>query len=202
MEHLSMEIMRTKYARSLCGIVIALSGMAYMWGQDLRTVHFKGSISDYTPSTVSGGPYQLGGRWSVDVQRTGEGAFSADLTMETSDYGISDSTAVDPANPGTRSPHTHHISLTNAVVSYDPSVCPSNSPPTTGSAVVLTGTATISANGGPAPFAANGPSGLQACVMGGTETNFSNLTLVFTGAATGHFGSQPIHGVVSDVSTQ
>ena len=202
MKHLLLGAMKTRYARSLGGIAIALSGAALLWGQDLRTVHFKGYISDYSPSTVSGGPYEMRGPWSVDVQRTGTGTFTADLAMETSDYGISGATAVDPTNPGTRSPHTHHISMTDATVSYDASVCPVNSPPTTGAAVVLTGPVTTTGNGGPAPFEAKGPSTLQVCVTGGTEANFSNVTIVYTGPATGHFGSQPIHGVVSDVSTQ
>ena len=52
--------------------------------------------------------------------------------METSDYGISGATQVDPANPATRNPHTHHISMTNMTISYDTSVCPANTPPTTG----------------------------------------------------------------------
>ena len=108
----------------------------------------------------------------------------------------------DPTSPGTRIPHTHHMSVTNASVSYDTSVCPVNSPPTTGSGVVVNGTVTTTANGGVAPFAANGASAVQICILGGTEVEFSNVTVVFTGAATGHFGPQPIHGVVSLVSTR
>jgi hypothetical protein len=109
---------------------------------------------------------------------------------------------VDPTNPATRSPHTHHISLTNATVSYDTSVCPANSPPTTGGGVVVTSTATTAANGSPAPFEAKGASTLQVCITGGPQVNFSNMTLVYTGPATGHFGPQAIHGVVTLVSTR
>ena len=97
-------------------------------GQDVRGVHFRGIIHDYSPSTVSGGPYEMRGEWSLDVQRSGAADFAADMTMETSDYGTSDATKVDPTNPATRNPHTHHISLTNATVSYDASVCPANNP--------------------------------------------------------------------------
>jgi hypothetical protein len=124
------------------------------------------------------------------------------LAMETSDYGISSATAVDPANPGTRSPHTHHISMTNANVSYDPSVCPVFSPPATGPAIVVTGTVTTTGNGGPAPFEAKGPSTMQVCITGGTQVVFSNMTMVYTGPATSHFGPQPLHGAVSQVSTK
>jgi hypothetical protein len=109
---------------------------------------------------------------------------------------------VDPTNPATRSPHTHHITLTNAAVTYDTSVCPANSPATTGSGVVVTGTATTSGNGGPASFELKGASTLQICITGGTEVEFSNVTLVYTGPATGHFGTQPIHGVITQVSTK
>jgi hypothetical protein len=193
--------MNTRFATCLCGVALALTA-GPVKAQELRQVHFDGQINDYTPSTVSGGPYEIRGKWSLDVDRSGNASFTADLNMQTSDYGISDATKVDPTNPGTRSPHTHHMSVTNASVSYDTSVCPANSPPTTGSGVVVNGTVTTSANGGVAPFAANGASAVQICILGGTEVEFSNVTIVFTGAATGHFGPQPIHGVVSLVSTR
>jgi hypothetical protein len=193
--------MRIRYRRVFFGVALALAaGLAP--AQDLRIVHFKGVVSDYSPSTVSGGPWEIRGAWSLDVQRTGTANFTADLTMETSDYGITDTTQVDPTNPTTRSPHTHHISLTNATVSYDVSVCPANSPATTGSGVVVTSAATTSANGSPAPFESKGSSTLQVCITGGSQVDFSNMTLVYTGPATGHFGPQAIHGVVTQVSTK
>jgi hypothetical protein len=193
--------MKIRYKWFLCGIALTLGG-GLAPAQDLRIVNFKGVVNDYSPSTVSGGPWEIRGTWSLDVERSGTANFSADLTMETSDYGISDTTKVDPTNPATRSPHTHHISLTNATVSYDTSVCPANSPPTTGGGVVVTSTATTAANGSPAPFEAKGASTLQVCITGGPQVNFSNMTLVYTGPATGHFGPQAIHGVVTLVSTR
>jgi len=188
----------------ICGIAIAVAAIALVraQAQDLRPVHFSGVINDYSPSTVPGGPYEIRGDWSLDVQRGGTANFSADLNMETSDYGITGATQVDPANPATRSPHTHHISMTNVTVSYDTSVCPANNPPTTVSGIVVTGTATTTGNGGPATFEAKGASTLQVCIMGGSEVSFSNVTLVYTGPATGHFGTQPIHGVIRNVSTK
>jgi hypothetical protein len=186
------------------GIAIVLSGVALVQAQaqDIRPVNFSGAIHDYSPSTVSGGPYEMRGEWTLDVARGGTANFSADLAMETSDYGVTGATQVDPANPATRSPHTHHISMTNVTVSYDTSVCPANNPPTTVSGLVINGTATTTGNGGPATFEAKGPSTLQVCIMGGSEISFSNVTLVYTGPATGHFGAQPIHGVVRSVSTK
>ena len=193
--------MRIRNRQVFFGIALTLA-IGLVPAQDLRVVHFKGVINDYSPSTVSGGPWEIRGPWSLDVQRSGTANFSADLTMETSDYGITGATQVDPTNPATRSPHTHHISMTNATVSYDTSVCPANSPPTTGSGIVVTSTATTTGNGGPATFESKGTSSIQLCITGGTEVEFSNMTLVYTGPATGHFGPQAIHGVVTTVSTK
>ncbi len=195
---------KLKYAKTICGMGIAVAAIALVraQAQDLRPVHFSGLINDYSPSTVAGGPYEIHGDWSLDVQRGGTANFSADLNMETSDYGVTSATQVDPTNPATRSPHTHHISLSNAALSYNTSACPANSPPTTVSGLVVTGTAPTTANGGPATFESKGASTLQVCLMGGSEVSFSNVTLVYTGPATTHFGAQPIHGVVRTVSTR
>src|SRR5258706_7347191 len=170
-------------------IAIALSGVALVraHAQDLRIVHFSGVIHDYSPSTVSGGPYEMRGEWTLDVARGGTANFSADMAMETSDYGVTGAAQVDPANPGTRSPHTHHISVTNATVSYDTSVCPANSPPTTGTGLVVTGMATTSGNGSPASFESKRSSTLQICIIGASEVSLSNMTLVYSRPATAHF---------------
>ena len=192
----------TLVQKGICGIVIAVAAIALVrvQAQDIRPVRFSGVINDYSPSTVPGGPYEIRGDWAVVLQRNGTASFSADLNMETSDYGITGATQVDPANPATRNPHTHHLSMTDATVSYDTSSCPANNPPTTFSALIVTGTVTTTANGGPAPFEAKGPSTLQVCIMGGSQVVYSNVTLVYTGPATGHFGTQPIHGVVRAAS--
>ena len=194
---------KLRYIAGTCGIALALAAMALVrvQAQDLRPVHFSGVINDYSPSTSPGGPYEIRGDWSLDIVGGGTANFSADLNMETSDYGITGATQVDPANPGTRSPHTHHISMTNAAVSYNTSACPANNPATTVSGVMVTGTAPTTANGGPAPFDPKNASTLQVCIMGGAEVSFSNVTIVYTGPATAHFGTQPIHGVVRNVST-
>jgi hypothetical protein len=193
--------MRIHNRRAIFGAVLTLT-VVLVSGQDTREVHFRGVIHDYSPSTVTGGPYEMRGEWSLDILRTGTADFTADLTMETSDYGISDATAVDPTNPGTRNPHTHHISMTDAAVSYDTSVCPANNPATTAPGVVVTSTAATAGNGSPAPFESKGASTLQVCITGGSTVSFSNLSLVYTGPATSHFGPQAIHGVVTRVSTK
>ena len=64
---------------------------------------------------------------------------------------------------------------------------------------MVTGPATITGNGAPAPFSKDDTvlSSLQVCVNGGTDVPFSNVTLVFGAPASTHFGTQAIHGVVS-----
>lgn len=194
--------MRIDYRRAFFAAALTLT-VGLVSGQDVRGVNFKGVIHDFSPSTVSGGPYEMRGEWSLDAPGTGTANFTADLAMETSDYGISNATQVDPANPATRSPHTHHISMTNAAISYDASVCPANNPATTGpAAVVITGRVTTTGNGSPAPFESKGASTLQVCITGGSTVTFSNLTMTYTGPATSHFGIQAIHGVVTRVSAR
>lgn len=86
--------------------------------------------------------------------------------------------------------------MTDAWVTYDTSVCPVNNPPTTSFGFVVTGPVSITGNGNPAPFEAKGPSTMQVCITGGAEVQFANVSPVLTGPATGHFGTQAIHGVV------
>ena len=164
--------------------------------------HLGGIINDYTAATGVSGPWEMHGTWSLKIDGgSGKADFSAVMTMEHPDSWI----AMNPGtlskpnvnNPATRSPHTHHITMTDATVSYDTSVCPADSPSTTVRLVVI-GQPSITGNGTAAPFEAKGPSMLQVCITGGTEVEFSNVTMAFTSTspATVHFGSQAIHGVV------
>lgn len=167
---------------------------------------FSGIINDYTPASGISGPWEMHGTWSLKLnEESGKADFFAVMTMEHPDSWIA-------ANPGTpttpnidnpvkRNPHTHHIVMTDAMVSYDPTVCPTDSPSTT-VRFLLTGPASVTGNGSPAPFqVAKGLSTLQVCVTGGTDVQYSNVTLSFASLspASGHFGSQAIHGVVRTV---
>jgi hypothetical protein len=169
--------------------------------------HFSGILSDYTPliSTLSPtGPYEMRGHWSLDLKgRSDKADFSAYMTMELSDSGVA-AAGGNLADPKSRGAHTHHIVMTGATVSSDPSetgTCPTFSPANT-ALFVVTGPANfISGNGNAAPFEKLGPTTLQVCISGGTdgasEVQYSNMTLAMSGpAADKHFGSQPIHGVV------
>ena len=159
-------------------------------------VHYAGLINDYTPSAAvtKGGPYEMRGRWSLDVdERHGIARFTAAMNMETSDFGITQGT-VNKDDPTTRGAHTHHIVVTDGIVNSDwMTSCPKFSPAVT-EGFVVTGSATITGNGGPAPF--GNPSPVTICVLGGGDVKFSNVTIAFGVPASGHFGTQAIHGVV------
>jgi hypothetical protein len=164
------------------------------------TVQYTGLLKVYTPSAAvtKGGPYEMRGKWSLVVdERHGTAKFSAAINMETSDYGIAQGT-VNKDDPTTRGAHTHHISMTDGVVSSDwTTACPKFSPAIT-EGFVITGTATITGNGSPAPF--GNPSPLTICVLGGADVKFSNVTIAFGAPASIHFGTQAIHGVVERCS--
>jgi len=165
-------------------------------------VQFSGLINDYSPSTVSGGPWEMHGAWTLFVnERTGTADFSAEMTM--SGYGKTSTGAPDPTRAGAGA-HTHHIRLTNATVVWNTEGCPAYSPATYGGFQVQGTVSLITGNGSNAPFeskTAPPASVLQVCVSGGRgdySIPFSNITMTFqTGSpAINHFGPQPIHGVV------
>ena len=174
-------------------VALATAGMNSL-AQAPTPMHLSGVINDFTPITVGTSPWELRGPWSLELNpESGTANFSATLTMELSDFGQT----VTTVNAVARLQHTHHFTVTNATVIYNPTDCPPApfpTPPYT-ARIEVTGTANVEANGSQAPF---GPSPLQVCIAGGSQVEFSNITLVFggTNGASGHFGSQPIHGVV------
>jgi len=164
--------------------------------------HFGGVINDYTP--ISGGTtaYEVRGPWNLNLKGdSGKADFSAALTMELSVLGQS------PANVSAASltQHTHHITMKDAAVSFETvetTDCPTFHPPTSGSVLVVTGDASITANGNViTPFdPSGGTSPLTVCVSGGPNVPYANVTLQFGKPASMHFGSQAIHGVVRHAS--
>jgi len=182
--------------------VFLLSSAVHVFAQQGRPLHFSGLINDYSPpsASVKGSPWEMHGQWSMDVRpERGTADFSADLTM--SGYGKTSTGAVDPAQPLVN-PHTHHIRLKNARISWDMSGCPAYLPPAPKMGFQLSDTVSLlTGNGSVAPFETDPPSStLQVCVTGGDNVRYSvtnsNITLVFGGPAVTHFGSQAIHGVV------
>jgi hypothetical protein len=167
-----------------------------------RPTHFSGLINDYSPlsATVKGSPWEMHGQWSMDIHPGWDSAdFAADMTM--SGFGTTEAGAVDPTKPLVN-PHTHHIRLTNVKITWDITGCPAYAPPATTTGFQFTGPVSLlTGNGTNAPFETNPPSSmLQVCVSGGSEIPYSiqnsNITLMFAGPATTHFGPQAIHGVV------
>lgn len=153
-------------------------------------VHLSGIINDYTPATVPpalspAGPWEIRGVWSLNLQgESGTADFSAALTMERSDEGVTQ-TFGDFNNPKvSRHAHTHHITLVGGTVM----------PIVNGFRV--TGPATITGNGNfpPPDFGPN--TTLQIDITGGNAVTFSNIAVTFIGDAASHFGTQPFHGVV------
>ncbi|WP_263385160.1 hypothetical protein [Granulicella arctica] len=183
---------------SLILLVSATCGSA----QERKAAHLSGLINDYSPlsDSVKGSPWEMHGQWTMDLHPRWETAdFLADMTM--SGYGRNTAGAVDPTQPLVN-PHTHHIRLTNAKITWNMIGCPAYLPPATTMGFQLNGTVSLlTGNGSIAPFETDPPSStLQVCVTGGSEIPYSmtnsNITLVFGGLATTHFGPQALHGVV------
>jgi hypothetical protein len=197
--------------------VAALALAASAQAQAPTPDHFSGFLNDYTAATGIGGPWEMHGTWSAKLKSDGKADFAAVMTMEHPDYWVIANPATPttppapPAtptvdNPGLRGPHTHHLTMTDATVSSDPTdlaFCPVDSPTTT-ARFVLTGPADITGNGTAAPFQKSPTTGvitlsqLQVCITGGSEVTYSNMTMTFQPGAPAlkHFGGFPIHGVV------
>ena len=188
--------------RAACGVaVLGAFGLteaaASDWAaRDTLPVHYSGLLNDHTPSAavVKAGPYEMRGKWSLELdERRGTGRFTAEMDMSTSDYGIVQNT-VNKDDPTTRGAHTHHISMTDGVLTLDwPARCPAFAPATT-EGFAITGTAFVTGNGSPAPF--GNPTPFTVCILGGASVKFSNMTMTFKTPASNHFGTQAIHGVV------
>jgi hypothetical protein len=172
-----------RWVAQIGAIVVATSlGAA---AQTAGPTRFSGLIGDYTPATnpaTIAGPWVVRGEWSVLVKGdSGKADFSAVLTMVRSDLGVTDLNS-----PAARNAHTHHVTLTDGTVS----------------ALVngfeVTGIGTVTANGNPPPFGQSIP--LTIDVTGGTLVTYSNVKLRFGGAAVGHFGAQPLNGVVRSIN--
>jgi hypothetical protein len=179
-----------------CGLSGAVAGDRDHARPDTLPVHFSGLLNDHTPAapTVGGGPYEMRAKWSLDVdERRGTAKFSTAMDMQRSDFGITQGT-VNKDDSATRGAHTHHISMTDGVVTLDwPARCPALAPAVT-EGFAITGTAFVTSNGAAVPF--GNPSPVTICILGGSSVKFSNITLTIGTPASAHFGPKAIHGVV------
>ncbi len=204
--------MNSKHILWAIGVVavFALLASSGARAQDTLPHHMSGLINDYTPESGVSGPWEMRGTWSLQInEEKGRADFSAVLNMEHSDLWVelnpTDASGLPTIdNPGDRVPHTHHITMTGAKVTLDPTDCPlPASAPIPIPRFEITGTAVVAANGGPFPPTGAVSSQLQVCIDGGTDVAtvvaHSNITLVFGAPASGHFGGQAIHGVVRKV---
>lgn len=184
------------WAVGVVGVAALAAGIAAV-AEDPMPTCLTGVIHDYSP--ISGGTtaWEVRGPWTLKLNEENRTAsFSAALTMETSVVGQSPTTVAAVA----LTQHTHHITMKNASVTYYPTDCPvaPTGTPAYTALMEVSGTASVFANGSAAPFGEF--SHLQVCIAGGPNTPnvpFSNITLVFEKPASGHFGGQAIHGVVS-----
>lgn len=179
--------------------LLLLVSATYALAQGRRPVHFSGVVNDYSPfdSTISGSPYEMHGQWSLDLHEWGTADFLADITM--SGYGMTN--GVLDATKGGMGSHTHHIRLTNIKITPGILGCPQfGINPVTGGFQITGAVSLVTGNGSTAPFDPTTPptSTLHVCITGGNEILYSNMTMQFGGlAATKHFGTQAIHGVVN-----
>jgi hypothetical protein len=179
--------------------VLLLASGTYAMADDHGPVHFRGLINDYTPASVSGGPYEMHGQWSMELHpERGSADFFADMTM--SSWAI-------PTGDATQAgfnPHTHHIRLTDVAISTDATdaaTCPTYKTPTTVRFLINGPLSLITGNGNVLKGETDPPSSsLQVCVSGGPLVEYSNVTLVFSTPASNHFGTGAIHGVVRKAS--
>src|ERR1700733_12376656 len=110
-------------------LLLLVSGTCAL-AQERPPLHLSGLINDYVPllATVKGSPYEMHGQWSMDVHpERGTADFTADMTM--SNFGRTPGGAVDPNQP-LQGPHTHHIKLTNARITWNMDGCPAYATPT------------------------------------------------------------------------
>jgi hypothetical protein len=172
--------MKSRFWLSLAQIgVLVLATSIGAVSENPKDMNFHGLINDYTPSTAGG--WEIRGVWSLKVNAdSGTADFSAALDMEHSDLGVPNGNLADPK---ARNAHTHHVSLTGGTIT----------PIANGFRV--TGAAIITGNGVfPPPFGSS--STVQIDLTGGNSVPFSNIQITFGGSAVGHFGAQPVNGVV------
>lgn len=152
-----------------CSVILVLGALTRQsHAQRGTTFARSGIIADFTPVLDANGPWQVSGLWTVRLNQTGRGDLTVAINMVR-------------AESLTRSAHTHHVTLTNATVSALPN------------GLRLRGIAVITSNGNLAGFSG---STVTADITGGNAIYTSNIALSFEGGAVGHFGDQPIHGVV------
>jgi hypothetical protein len=166
-------------------LAIGIGAQAQEWAH--KDKKFTGVLNAYTPQTATGtGPYEVRGPWSLTLKRDGTKAdFSAALNMEFSDAWVL-TTGKMNFDPAARGAHTHHITVIDGEVTQ------------IANGFQVTGPASFTLSGGPAPPTVT-PSPVVIEITGGSEVEFSNITLTFLPPGSNHFGASPLPGVVRSV---
>ena len=152
---------------SAIGFVLVLAAQAL--AQSSSPFKVEGTLNDYTDAANTAGPWHITAEWSAELRgRSGRVDFIASLTMVRSATGAWS--------------HTHHVALMNATVTPIPN------------GHRISGDAVITSNGAVGGFSG---SHVDVDITGGSALALSNSRLTFSDAAIGHFGDQPIEGVVS-----
>ena len=170
--------------------VLVLAASVGAPAQTASLTTFVGEINAYSPQATSStgavtGPYEIRGPWSLTLKGATTADFSTDLNMEESDGWCMTQNGSN-FDPSARGAHTHHVSLVNAAVT------------TITNGFQITGSATIMGNGSISTTLS--PSVLTVQVTGGTDRKYSNISLTFASPASGHFGTEPVAGVVRSVT--
>jgi hypothetical protein len=166
----------------LAVLAVSIGGLA----QQAKHKIFEGEIDAYSPQTSTTGPYEIHGPWSLALdERTGKADFYAAVNMELSD-GWAITMNGGNFDPNARGAHTHHIVLHGGTVTA------------IANGFQVTGTANFTLSGGPAPTTV-APSPVVIAITGGTEVQYSNIALTFEAPGSGHFGAEPLPGVVHSV---
>jgi hypothetical protein len=165
--------------------VLALAAGVNALAQTSHPAVFSGVINAYTPQTTTG-PYEVRGPWSLTVKAdSGLADFSAALNMEFSDGWVLTKNNGD-FDPNARGAHTHHITMTNGVITLIPN------------GFQVMGPASFTLSGGPAPSTVS-PSILVIQITGGSVVKYSNISLTFQTPGSNHFGTAPLPGVVQSI---
>jgi hypothetical protein len=171
-------------ARTIAVLVMVAVGAGAL-AENPKFKVLSGVFNAYTPQTTTG-PYEIRGPWSLKWNsESGKADFYAAVDMELSDGWVISKNKSD-FDPSARGAHTHHITLVGGEVT----------PITNGFRV--TGTAKFTLNGGPAPVAIE-PSMVVIEITGGSDVEFSNITLTFEPPGSNHFGTEPLPGVVQSI---
>jgi hypothetical protein len=162
--------MRIALSRTLLVVLLALTAAVTLPAQNASSQKFEGILNDYSDAANAAGAWHMAGEWSVHIKgNSGKADFVASIAMV--------------RVPSGASPHTHHITLSNAAVSELAN----------GTGYLIEGQPRITTSGNLAGFTGS-PTSIE--LVGGTAVLPSNIRITFQGGAAGHFGADPVEGVV------